>query len=1030
LLQLVFEDQNSSFTQSVTPSNNTLSFTVPNGVESGNIYLKNDDFETNKLYLSVKRNVDVHVGLSTGVNIESSEISFVLGLEEFTLDSEFKTTLVVENNSLDYIHAVIDNDDNTSSVLYTGVVLPNEAGTIEVDSSSTAVAWIFMGMGASVASEKENLQNLYTSVSSNTKVQAFASYIDELQKDNLSAWTSLSDTTLKEKYQEALQDVLENYSLIQSESKSLARSIENDPTAIKITQDPLNNEIYINDLSYDYLTYGSRLTNGSVSIVNDTKLYMSVEVKNAKDETIVNGYSHVDELMTMNHQSLVGPKGWALLGIASSKELEIQGKDSNIEIIIGSAIGTTDKQALSLALRSRVFIDGVGIPIINIFLKALMGQSVSAGLDSYKNVIEAMKAIYGPSFFVDLTTKVSSADNGYYAIADTLILTPLTNGYNSCFEVPIGGACEKTVNALAVLIWNNTNDAYQKFLISIATAAGAKIAKKAAAVIPVVGLIINAREGLDYLNNAVSIGESLYDMDNNPKEINVNVDFPLEVESVSPTCVGITPESITQNFNIKGEGFAEFNQLSPVVSISEGDTTVNMSGLTILDTEEMVAAFDAQTLLGSYTWSGDLAVEHLGQKITYDTPIRIVSSEDSNLYFDSVEPQMLIRGNIATLKGCGWIPVDSIEVEFTTTTGLAKANIVSKSINTIEVEIPLNAISGLLYVNTTNKSVVKSIEISEFGLSSTSKVEVADGDSLVVQGSGLADTAHLYFRDAKDNIVEGAMENITDTDIRVIVPGGLEIGILKLYAVLNDGTKSNELTLAKVPKSPEAAPSTGDINDGLEVTLSQDEGADIYYTLHDNDKDAAIKYTSPINLNTQDMIYAQEFIYTFARVTVDGVDYDSAVEMFTYNACSEGMELNADKECVVQTLDYLCPSTSPDGSPSVILGDESTGTFTQCIYEFDLSLIAEMPYVNDMIHGLYIEFYSSGPVYREAYWEEGYAHGSTKSYYESGNLNVSGQNLYGLREGAWLFYYEDGCLYREVTYENDIVVDSTYYDCP
>ncbi len=1072
-VELLFEGQGSSFTQSVTPSNNTLNFTLPDGVESGNIYLQGEDFETNRIYLSVKRDVNVRVGLSSGVDIKSSKISFILGLEEFVLDSEYKTTLSVEENSLDYIHAVVENEDNASSVLYSSVVLPTDTQTIEVDSSSTAIAWIFMGMGVSVASEVDNLQNVYAKISSNAKVQAFASYIDELQKNNLSAWSSLSDATLKEKYQEALQDVLQSY----NRSVKSAASREDDPNAIIIVQKPLNNQIYVNEYSYDYSTYGAKLRNGAVSIVNDTKLYMSVEIKSKKDGKIVNNYAHVDELMTMNHNSLIGPKGWALLGIASSKELALHGKDSDIEIVIGSAVGTTDKNALSLALSSRVFIDGVATPMINMLVSAFMDRRIS-DTHSFKNLIDVMTDIYGTNFFIQLTTMVSQEDNSYFAIADTLIYKPIKKGIDSCYQYPVGTACETTLTGLAKLIWNSTDNATQKIMSAIATAAGKRVAKKAAAIIPVGGWVASAAffvyDNIDTISDGATILESMADMGLNPREINVNVDFPLDVESVNPTCIGITPQSLTQTFTIKGEGFSESNQLFPEVFIYEDDTEVSMSDITILDgSKEMVAAFDAQTLLGNHSWSGNFAVEHLGQIISYDTPIRIISSEDSNLYFDSVEPEILIRGNIATLKGCGWIPLDSVEVEFTTTTGLVKATIVSKSIHTIEVEIPSNAVSGLLYVNTTNKTILKSIEISEFGLSSTSKNELKPGESFALSGSGLIDTAHLYFQDAEGSLVEGGTENITDTGIWVSVPDGLSIGVLKLYVVLSDGTKSNELTLVRVPKSPEASPSTGDIGDGLEVTLSQDEGADIYYTLHDGDKDTAIKYTSPINLNVQDMKYTEEFIYAFARVGVDGVDYDSETETFTYNACGEGMELNAERECKDKAESYMESCPIYDAQKDEAAGDfvygfsinkkdkDGNGYYEDYVYcsyrntPGGIKIYEQTPYVDRLINGIALGYYPNTGLLRfstsyvagerngrnsyyyesgQLYWEmfynsDGYLEGTLKKYFKSGQLSEKRFYMNNASNQERLNYLEDGCLYSKQIYINDILTDEYDYEC-
>ena len=938
-MTLVFENQDTSLQQTLSPSAESVSFLVPQNAKSGYIYLERGDLQTNRLYLQVAKEIELQVRLANGVSLDPSEISFVRGADEYVLDSSYKTSMGVESKLLDYVHATVLHEDE-GAILYSSVILPDTTTKVDVDPTSTAIAWIFMGLSAEVTSTSEDLQALYNSVASNTKVQEFASYIASLQANNLEAWLKLSDATLKTKYQDALGSVVQEYSTRSVSSRSLQRA----GNEIIITQDPLNNNIYVDDKSYDYLTYGQKLNNGGVSIVNDTKLYLSVEILDAKEKSIVNGYEHVDELMSMNHKSLIGPKGWGLLGIASSKTLELQGKDSTIEIVVGSARGVTDQGALSVALQSRVFIDGVATPMLNMVLSTLINKRITEGhrLYSYKNIIDAMSDIYGASFFTELTTMVSDKDNGYYAIADTLILKPLTRGFNACFQVPVGGACDKTIDGVAKLIGLNSENAVNKIMLMVAQTAGKRVLKRSVAVVPVAGWISSAAffvyDNIGTISDSATIAESLIDMGLNPKEINVAVDFPLELQSVSPTCVGITPQSTSQIFTLKGEGFAPEGGVAPQISISSASKNVLMHSASVAaGGEEMSATFNAQTLLGSGSWLGTLGIEHLGQKISYATPLRLISSEDSAIYLDTITPEEALRGEVITLEGCGWIPLESLEVEFQTANGRKTVQTSFKSLDTIEVEVPLDAISGLVYVKTTNKYTSQWLEIKEFSLSGTSKDELVDGTQFALQGGGLSEAAHIYLRDSQGNILEGQMSNITNTGIWVTAPNGLEFGEVAVYVVLEDGVKSNELSLKKVPLSPEASPSYGIIENGLSITLRQEEGVQIYYMLADNTTANERLYTAPITLRVEDMKYTQQFLYTFARVEVDGVEYDSSTASYTYDPCPEGEELDAYRECVEIGANTDEPLTFPEDGDYranlvVTSGDANCGGGSMSLY--------------------------------------------------------------------------------------------------
>ena len=914
-VQVVFEGQDASLIQTVIPANGKVVFNVPSTLGSGAVYLQIAEFQTNRLYLSVKRTIGIQVALGQDISFDPSKISFILGLEEYALDNNYNATLNVENKDMQYLHAIAELPGDEAALLYSAVVFPDITGTVTVNAESTAVAWIFMGMGASVTTPKDQLRSLYDSVAANVKVQEFAAYIDTLQKENFTAWASRSDEVLKIKFQDALSDVIQT-----SQNKLFARSMmtrETDPNAVIITQDPENSNIYVDDniYTFEYNT-GNKLNNGTVNIVNDTRLFLSVEVRDTKNNEILNNYTHAPSALD---NKVIGPKGWPLFGISSLSNMNLNGKDAKMEIIIGAATGTTDKENLASQLKARVFIEGVALPALNMALTTIMDKVVSKfskpGDPSLaKRVVLAMTDIYGTGFWVQLTEKISVGQSNWSTLVKDFILDPVSNGLKDCYEKGVTqGKCEQTAKGLLELAGvSGIESVGNKLLLTIAEATAKRLGKKSLAVVPVVGWIAQGAffvyDNVGYVTDSTTIGESLLDMNANPKEINVDVDFPLEVSSVCPTCITLAPSETVQEFVIKGEGFAKDGDEDPEVYMGSGDDKTDSMSVDAPYSEgtEMTATFDAQELVGEGSWSSYLSVRHLGQFIMYDKAIRMVSTEDEKVYFDSVVPNRAMLGQTVTLNGCGWVPLENLKVYFTAEGEDVEGEILSKEIDKIEVKVPQTAKSGLIRVTTGKKESIQLFDVIPFGLFSTTTDMLKDGKEFALEGKGLADTAGIYFKDRDDNIIAGTPSNITDTSMWVKTPDGLKTGLVRIYVLLNDGMKSNELTLPKVPQSPTVSLTYGVIgNDGLTLTLSQEEGTDIYYRLNDNTPGTEIKYTEPITLSLNDLKYTELFFYPFARASVSGVNYDSDISNitgYTYDACNEGETFdNINKECVIFT---------------------------------------------------------------------------------------------------------------------------------
>jgi len=884
-----FEDDNTSLT--VTVTNNTIAFSVPDSAKSGAFHVEFSQLKTNSLYLTLKREIPLHVSLAEGVNIPAANISFTEGQTEYTLDTSYNTTMSVQKATIQYVHAMTVLPSGEYASLYSAVVLPDMT-SLNVDANSTAIAWLFMGMGASATMSTASLERLYDKLLNDPKVQILADTIAKLQKEDFDAWVALSDANLKTVFQDALQEVITNYNTPVAHAKENGSGNE-----VVITQDPQNSNIYVDDNKYILELTNGKLNNGTVNVINDTRLFLSIEARDKKTGKIIGKYKHGDPF---GKASILGPKGWPLFGISSLKNLQLDGTDAHIEIIAGATGGVTDKQKLATLLMARVWFEGVAAPALNIMLSTIINKKIDNRYGSNyslaRRIKTALSDIYGANFMVQFTEKIAGGNSSWSTLTKDFIYDPLKNGLKECYDHGVTSTkCEQTAKGIAELTgMGNTEHIVNKLMIMIASAGEKYILKTSVALVPVVGWITEASfivyDNISTLSDTSVIAESLIDMGANPKEINAYVDFPFEVSSVSPLCVAQTAGKTTQTFNVGGKGLMSVDGTDPKVSIGIIPEEVEATSVSVPTTgTDLVADFSLDALLGNGSREDYLVVTNFGYSSVYSKPIRMVTADDSKIYFDTFTPDYATVGSTITLKGCGWIPLSEIEVTFANDKGEQEsATIVSKNASEIQVVVPTDAVTGFMHVKTALKDASKYIHVNTFGLTDTVQDSVEEGKSLAVNGVGLATVAHLYFVDHNNNTVEGAMANVIDTGIWIdSVPAGLAVGPIRIYAVLGNGTKSNELTVAKLPKSPIATPQSSWFEKSITVTLAQENNADIYYKLGETNSSEKL-YTGALTFNTADMINLDVNLYIFARVKVNGINYDSQMNDYTYSTCNEG----------------------------------------------------------------------------------------------------------------------------------------------
>jgi len=1006
-----------NFTVPVSASETSAIFTVPSNAKAGYFKLTNKNYETNSLYLNVKQGVDVVVEVTPDLEINASSIGFVVAAKEYVLDPEYRVHLDL-NNNLNYIHASAERSKDEFEYLFSGVVLPNIKGEVKINADSTAIAWIFMGMGAVSKMDDTQLQAFYERLSSNTKVKELAQYIVSLQKSDFEKWAAQSDEMMKEKYKEALTDVLEKEHNYLKSTPSRATTIDNN--YLKIIQEPLNEDIYVNNTKYGYVL-NSELTNGSVTLVNDTMSYMSVEARAVKDASVINGYQHVTNIVDMEQKALISPKSGYFLGISSSKEIVLQGEDASLEIIIAAYNGETDKPNLSGLLLTRTQIDGVLVPSLDMMLSALVDRTISED-NLFKKVVSGMSDIYGADFLVAFTTRAVKKDASTTELVQTFVITPISNGFSSCLALPPGETCRTMISGIGHLMGYSQEYVEEQLWKAIIQNLVKRGIKRAATAVPVLGWIAGTAsfiyDNMDYIKNTGMITETYIDLTSNPREINVDVDFKLRIDEVAPMCIPIVPNYDQFALFVKGEGFSMGK--GTTLKVVFMDDELSESEFSIVDNSysntDIFAAGKANEVGSKGSTKGHVFLKYSsGLSAMYPQELRVVDQNDEVVYFDAIEPDRGVARAEVTLKGCGWLPLDDISVIFKSTEGEVEANITKRDEEEIVVQVPDDAVDGSVYVKAGIKKT-KNIyfDVEEFGLIAAQEKVLEPGTELVIDGRGLETVDKVMFIDSSGDIKEGVVDMTlpSPTFIIVQVPSTLNIGPVDVYAVKKDGIESNALHLKRLPSMVGADPDSQGFEDSITVSLVQAEGADIYF--HKQSKEPEL-YRDPITIKATDVSMAEGYILTaFARVVVDGVNYDSQESQFTYLPVSSKCPLKQDTS--LHGYHYLNQSWLQAKDTN---GDGFFDDYLLCSYYSTSSKLArEDPYIQNKRHGITREFFESGSLKFEGRYENGLEEGAFITKYENGTLKSKVNYIDGAMDGLAEGYYENQQPAYEINYKN------------
>jgi antitoxin component YwqK of YwqJK toxin-antitoxin module len=247
----------------------------------------------------------------------------------------------------------------------------------------------------------------------------------------------------------------------------------------------------------------------------------------------------------------------------------------------------------------------------------------------------------------------------------------------------------------------------------------------------------------------------------------------------------------------------------------------------------------------------------------------------------------------------------------------------------------------------------------------------------------------------------------------------------------------------------------------MEVTLKHDDPqVEIYYRLEE--EGIYQHYTTPILLEADSTEYEYISLYTYAKITIEGIDYRSEEIEYHYTpiVCANN-EVLKDGECKNIFDGYSCPSIYDPSLPhqygtiyaknSIIEiadkdGDGQYEDYLFCIYFEYINadhLREEIPYVNyqkngiakswttseylsevttyanDMKNGLYQKYYyNQDQLQYERFYKNDVLDGLARNWYENGILSLEVPFVDGKMDGLEKTWYESGNRHDETFYKN------------
>lgn len=950
----------------------SISLTLPDDAFSGEVWVQIGEKRSNSLPLEVKRNIKVNVTLPDNLTLDNGRILVGRGENLQPLDNNYSSNLTIKHGRADFIAAIAEYSSGNSGLLYEAVALPDDV-SITLTPLSTAIKMVFFGAGYQL-SPQENHPAILSAIQSDSSVKALADYIVQLQSGNVQGWINFDDATLLQKLTDALTSTSGKIASLASQNRvnSTKPSVK-EQYGIKVIQDQENNAIQVQPAEH-----------GKINLYNDTRLHLSIQATSKRDGSIVGKYRHIRHLFDGGR--VFGQQS-SLLHLAAEEQSEFY-EDVNIEIVTGAILQTyTDKDNVRAILLGRELIMGIMIPLIDSMLTELFNSTITD--NAVDTAVDIAKSV-GLSSIPDFIDKAGSISEktGFAALEQYLIVN-FEVALNDCAKIIDGGGatCKNLLLALGKAAGLDPATLTESFVKKL----GIEQAKK---LIPGVGTVKAAFRALTHTANAFSVGGTLYDVTHNPQEINADIDFLLEVNKVEPFCLGLQKDHQRTNaVFIDGYYFSCQQDQCPEVYIGN----VKSDTVTINSETKLDAYFNTSELIAQRSGDFSVQVEHMGLKAGLDGSMRVISPDDEEIFLDGVTPDKGVTGETVQLYGCGFLPGNDVRVLFTTKDHVAEGKISFVSPSIIRVTIPTDAVSGKIYVRTSNKAAEIAFEIPLAEATRWSSFPNPEYCPMSDQGSSKIDIAD------KNN--DGKFEDYA----------------VCFYSSSNGMLFSESIYQNNKLHGIKKEYSNGSLTKSMPYIEGKKEGVGMSYEnnvvvvktpyVNDLKNGTGVSYWSNGNIASKADYKDDEKHGWYRRY------YDTGLiksETYYVKGVKNGIEKEYDESGNLTSV-QIFKNGNVDGESQVT---NATGDFEV------------VQYVNGIKHGLTQTFNDQGVLIAEVPYNNGKIDGVVNYYFSNGILHTSYTYANDIKNGVSKQYLESGELHKEYTFTNNEITRACGYYYP
>jgi len=499
----------------------STSFTVdiPSDAIRGSVTVTNSVGESNSIWVDLARLLSGEIVLPVGsiIDITKLDVSWSVNPDdEVNPDPNgyFITTADISGPTT--VTALLEDSNSTEELpiyaVYLEAIALKDDVSVILNSQNTAIALIWNAIGVSGLVAESSLPTARNILANLQEIKNLGDILETklvgdpsiLNKSDSDIVSKAKDAILEAG--EAIQNNLSDGTLIdKSLSRSLSRFRSESATVIPEEVDDI--KVY------------ERGDTGNVNVENDTQLYLSAQII-ASDGTVLQ--SHISGL-----KGMIGPQGYGLLFVASSKEYDHpKGQNCTVQIITAGF----DKEYIPQT-------------------------SAPYEIRKYLLIRTAVERVLWPPISSIITVPCTPSD-----LSD-IILSHAPNVANVFLQDSVSAGMKE----LILILWKDiaelppgpiTKALARKWGKNITEKILAKMAAKIGAkFIPGIGQIQLAYEIGGYINKGVNVIKTVSDLSTIDSVIEFNVEFPLQIKEVIPNKV--RPDGKNKIFIIEGKGFSE-----------------------------------------------------------------------------------------------------------------------------------------------------------------------------------------------------------------------------------------------------------------------------------------------------------------------------------------------------------------------------------------------------------------------------------------------------------------------------------------